>query len=239
MSKSRGTFIMARTYLDAGLEPDALRYYFACKTSGGVDDLDLNLGDFIARVNSDLVGKFVNLASRCAKLLETHFDNTLGGLSVREQLRSPRAGPTSRRHCLRTSPPRWTACPRCTTRTTSPRSPAMRWRPPTWPTNTSRAPRRGRWPRMPARRDDLHLVLTTALQAFADIAGALKPILPATIGKVEQYLGITLVPGTRSPLEGRTLATPYAPLFTRIDPKHIDAMTEASKDTLARACTRL
>jgi len=85
------------------------------------------------------------------------------------------------------------------------------------------------------RRDDLHRVLTTGLQAFADIAGALKPILPATIGKVEQYLGLTLVPGTRSPLDGRTLATPYAPLFTRIDPKHIDAMTEASKDTLAAA----
>src|SRR5690606_37248567 len=79
MSKSRGTFVMARTYLDAGLDPEALRYYFACKTSGGVDDLDLNLADFVARVNSDVVGKFVNLASRSAKLLETHFGNTVGG----------------------------------------------------------------------------------------------------------------------------------------------------------------
>src|SRR5690606_18344118 len=77
MSKSRGTFIMARTYLDVGLDPDALRYYFACKTSGGVDDLDLNLSDFVARVNSDLVGKFVNIASRCAKLLDVHFGNAL------------------------------------------------------------------------------------------------------------------------------------------------------------------
>ena len=79
MSKSRGTFVMARTYLDAGLDPEALRYYFACKTSGGVDDLDLNLSDFVARVNSDVVGKFVNLASRSARLLETHFGNTVGG----------------------------------------------------------------------------------------------------------------------------------------------------------------
>ncbi len=70
MSKSRGTFVMARTYLDVGLEPEALRYYFAAKSSGGVDDLDLNLGDFIARVNADLVGKFVNLASRCAGFIE-------------------------------------------------------------------------------------------------------------------------------------------------------------------------
>jgi methionyl-tRNA synthetase len=77
MSKSRGTFIMARTYLDAGLEPEALRYYFAAKSSGGVDDLDLNLGDFVARVNADLVGKFVNLASRCAGFIGKRFDGRL------------------------------------------------------------------------------------------------------------------------------------------------------------------
>ena len=77
MSKSRGTFIMARTYLDAGLDPEALRYYFAAKSSGGVDDLDLNLADFTARVNSDLVGKFVNLASRCAGFIDKRFGGRL------------------------------------------------------------------------------------------------------------------------------------------------------------------
>src|SRR5690606_22637885 len=71
MSKSRGTFIQARTYLDTGLEAEYLRYYYAAKSSGGVDDLDLNLDDFVARVNADLVGKFVNIASRCARLLAT------------------------------------------------------------------------------------------------------------------------------------------------------------------------
>ena len=77
MSKSRGTFVMARTFLDVGLEPEALRYYFAAKSSGGVDDLDLNLGDFVARVNADLVGKFVNLASRCAGFIGKRFDGKL------------------------------------------------------------------------------------------------------------------------------------------------------------------
>src|SRR5690606_3476438 len=77
MSKSRGTFVMARTYLDSGLDPEALRYYFATKSSGGVDDLDLNLSDCVARVNSDLVGKFVNTASRCARLPEARIDNAL------------------------------------------------------------------------------------------------------------------------------------------------------------------
>src|SRR3546814_10386998 len=77
MSKSRGTFVMARTYLDSGLPAEALRYYFAAKSSGGVDDLDLNLTDFVARVNSDVVGKFVNLASRCAGFIEKRFDGRL------------------------------------------------------------------------------------------------------------------------------------------------------------------
>src|SRR5690606_28492628 len=77
MSKSRGTFVMARTYLDCGLPPEALRYYFAAKSSGGVDDIDLNLADFIARVNSDVVGKFVNLASRCAGFIGKRFGGKL------------------------------------------------------------------------------------------------------------------------------------------------------------------
>ncbi|KAG0938963.1 hypothetical protein G6F31_015369 [Rhizopus arrhizus] len=77
MSKSRGTFVMARTFLAAGLHPEALRYSYAAKSGGGVDDLDLNLGDFIARVNADLVGKFVNLASRCAGFISKRFDGQL------------------------------------------------------------------------------------------------------------------------------------------------------------------
>ncbi|KFN47599.1 methionine--tRNA ligase [Arenimonas metalli] len=77
MSKSRGTFVQARTYLDSGLEPEALRYYFAAKSSGTVDDIDLNLADFMARVNADLVGKFVNLASRCAGFIEKSFGGRL------------------------------------------------------------------------------------------------------------------------------------------------------------------
>lgn len=77
MSKSRGTFVMARSFLEAGLEPEALRYYFATRSAGTVDDLDLNLEDFAARVNADLVGKFVNLASRASGFATRHFDGVL------------------------------------------------------------------------------------------------------------------------------------------------------------------
>ncbi|MEW8124506.1 MAG: methionine--tRNA ligase, partial [Candidatus Thiodiazotropha endolucinida] len=76
MSKSRGTFIKARTYLNH-LNPEYLRYYFAAKLGSGVDDIDLNLEDFAQRVNSDLVGKVVNIASRCAGFITKRFDGKL------------------------------------------------------------------------------------------------------------------------------------------------------------------
>jgi len=76
MSKSRGTFIKARTYLNH-LNPEYLRYYFSAKLGSGVDDIDLNLEDFSARVNSDLVGKVVNIASRCAGFINKRFDGQL------------------------------------------------------------------------------------------------------------------------------------------------------------------
>ncbi|MDG2141203.1 MAG: methionine--tRNA ligase [Gammaproteobacteria bacterium] len=76
MSKSRGTFINARTYLDH-LDPEHLRYYLAAKLSSGIDDLDLNLEDFVQRVNSDLVGKVVNIASRCSGFISKGFEGKL------------------------------------------------------------------------------------------------------------------------------------------------------------------
>lgn len=76
MSKSRGTFIMARTYLDH-LNPEYLRYYYAAKLNEKIEDLDLNLEDFVQRINSDLVGKVVNIASRCAKFISNRFDGRL------------------------------------------------------------------------------------------------------------------------------------------------------------------
>jgi len=77
MSKSRGTFIKARSYLEHN-NPEYLRYYFAYKTNSGIDDFDLDTIDFKNRVNSDIVGKWVNIASRCSKFINQHFDNTLG-----------------------------------------------------------------------------------------------------------------------------------------------------------------
>ncbi len=85
MSKSRGTFIMARTYLDH-LNPEYLRYYFAAKLGPGIDDIDLNLEDFTTRVNADLVGKLVNIASRCAGFINKRFDGKLSTALVDDSL---------------------------------------------------------------------------------------------------------------------------------------------------------
>ncbi|MCU7857587.1 MAG: methionine--tRNA ligase, partial [Candidatus Thiodiazotropha sp. (ex Lucinoma borealis)] len=85
MSKSRGTFIKARTYLDH-LNPEYLRYYFAAKLGAGVDDIDLNLEDFTQRVNSDLVGKVVNIASRCAGFISKRFDGKLSEAVLEQAL---------------------------------------------------------------------------------------------------------------------------------------------------------
>ena len=232
MSKSRGTFIMARTYLDVGLDPDALRYYFACKTSGGVDDLDLNLSDFVARVNSDLVGKFVNIASRCAKLLDVHFGNVLRAAGddavASEGWAQDAAQLLDQVRALLGTAPELYAQDNYAAVTRNAMAAAD--------LANEYIARTAPWAlaKDPARRADLHLVLTTALQAFADIAGVLKPIVPATIARAESWLGTELAVDRRIDLAGRTLAA-YAPLFTRIDPKLIDAMTEASKDTLAPA----
>jgi methionyl-tRNA synthetase len=85
MSKSRGTFLEVRTYLDH-LNPEYLRYYFAAKLNGRVDDLDLNFDDFVNRVNADLVGKVVNIASRCAGFINKRFDNQLSEALAEPQL---------------------------------------------------------------------------------------------------------------------------------------------------------
>ncbi|MEK6593971.1 MAG: methionine--tRNA ligase, partial [Pseudomonadota bacterium] len=78
MSKSRGTFITAESYIKQGLNPEWLRYYYAAKLNATMEDIDLNLDDFVARVNSDLVGKYINIASRCAGFITKRFDGKIG-----------------------------------------------------------------------------------------------------------------------------------------------------------------
>jgi methionyl-tRNA synthetase len=84
MSKSRGTFITAESYLAQGLNPEWLRYYFAAKLNGTMEDIDLNLDDFVSRVNSDLVGKYINIASRAAGFIAKRFGGKLAARHLNE-----------------------------------------------------------------------------------------------------------------------------------------------------------
>ncbi|WP_133480148.1 methionine--tRNA ligase [Cognatilysobacter segetis] len=225
MSKSRGTFVMARTYLDSGLDPEALRYYFAAKTSGGVDDVDLNLSDFIARVNADIVGKFVNLASRCAGFIEKRFGGRLadalpdGAMCERfvAQLQ-PIAAAYARNEAA-------TAL----RLTMSLADEANRYIDETKPWVLAKQ----------AGADaDLQAVCTQGLNLFRVLAVALKPVLPRVAAQAEAFLRAPIARwnDAAAPLLAHDIA-PYAPLFTRIDPKQIDAMTDASKDTLQSTTT--
>ncbi len=223
MSKSRGTFVMARTYLDVGLEPEALRYYFAAKSSGGVDDLDLNLGDFVARVNADLVGKFVNLASRCAGFISKRFDGRLAdALPDASQYDRFVAALAPIREAYERNDP----------------AAALRL-------TMALADEANRYiddqkPWVIAKQDgadaQLQAVCTQGLNLFRVLVTALKPVLPATAAQAEAFLASPVQSWTDivRPLTAHTIAV-FVPLFTRIDPKLIDAMTDASKDTLAAA----
>ncbi|MGB0133370.1 methionine--tRNA ligase, partial [Dokdonella sp.] len=238
MSKSRGTFIMARTWLDAGLNPEHLRYYFAAKSSGGVVDLDLNLDDFTQRVNADIVGKFVNIASRCAKLLEANFDNRLAG-----DFWSGDAGVDAPEHAGKARSVLGQATIQLQDAVQNyPRDDFNR----TISAIMHVADRANEYIAETApwalakdapRREELHLVLSTGINLFRAIACALKPILPVLVSQAERFLAL---PGERfesfeeipNHLGGHTIQS-YQPLATRVDPKQIAAMIEASKDSLA------
>jgi len=220
MSKSRGTFVKARTFLDAGLEPEALRYYYAAKSSGGVDDLDLNLGDFVARVNADLVGKFVNLASRCAGFISKRFDG---------QLAAALPDPAQYDRFVDALAPVREAYER------NDAAAAIRL-------TMALADEANRYiddvkPWVIAKQEgadtQLQSVCSQGLNLFRVLVTALKPVLPATAAQAEAFLAAPVSDWTAlaQPLLGHRI-NDYVPLFTRIDPKKIDAMTDASKDTL-------
>ncbi len=220
MSKSRGTFIMARSYLDAGLDPEALRYYYATKTAGGVDDLDLNLGDFVARVNSDLVGKFVNLASRCAGFIEKRFAG---------ELAATLADPAMYDRFVQQLGPIALAYER--------NEAAMAIRLTMALSDEANRYIDDHKPWVLAKQEgadaQLHAVCTQGLNLFRVLAGALKPVLPHIAAQAEAFLDapLTLWDELQTPLLARSIK-PYAPLFTRIDPKQIETMMESSKEDL-------
>ncbi len=223
MSKSRGTGISPDVYLDLGLDPEWLRYYLAAKLNNRVEDLDFNPDDFLARVNSDLIGKYVNIASRAATFITRHFDGRLAH-------RVPDAGHFKERAG----------------------STAVAWASKELVAEAYRAREYGKvlrevmriadrvnerfdqakpWDlaKDPARREELHDVCSDALNAFRALTYYLAPVLPDVAKRVAAMFDLAY------PLRwddvDRLAASirPYQHLMARIDAKQIDALLEGPK----------
>ncbi len=220
MSKSRGTFIRARTWLDH-LPAEYLRYYFAAKLSGRVEDIDLNLDDFVARINADLIGKYINIASRTANFISKRFNGRLSSELDRPELfqevaaaREEIAGRFEQRRFaqgIRT---------------------IMALADKTNAYVAERAP----WQiaREEGRETELQQICTTALNVFAQLTTYLKPILPDTAARAEAFLNV-------NPLDWSQLDRPlldhdinqFKPLLKRVDDKTVERMMAASSEDLA------
>jgi len=227
MSKSRGTFIQARTYLDSGLNPEYLRYYFATMLGPAATDVDLDLKAFEDRVNSHLVGKWVNIASRCAGFVHTYFAGRLAAAGCFTEQET-----NLYRHLLS----HYDDIPKLyesgefaeVVRKFVLLADAVN------AYIAEKAP--WRLAKDEQKRDELHRVCTFALSAFQVLGSMLKPLVPQASTKAEQFLGIEAkyFSDVRSPLYG-SIIQPFTPILGRIDSKQIEAMIESSKESMAQA----
>ena len=221
MSKSRGTFINASNYL-SHLSPEYLRYYFAAKLGPSVDDIDLNLEDFVQRVNSDVVGKIVNIASRCAGFLKKRFDNTLaaeqeapellsGLLDARRSIAAHFEGRDYNRAIREVI-----ALADKVNQFIDEKQP--------WVLAKDEA-----------NNAQVHRVCSDGVQAFRILVSYLAPVLPEMAAKSENFLNTKL---TFSNLESGLLPAghqlePFSPLMQRIEMSAVEAMIEAEKAAAA------
>ena len=218
MSKSRGTFIKAATYLDH-LDPEYLRYYFAAKLTSNVDDLDLNLDDFAQRVNSDLVGKVVNIASRCAGFITKKFDGQLCAnpdTSLMQQFID--AGDKIAAHYESREFGK-----------------AVRSIMELADIANQYIDEQAPWvvAKDPEQMDRLHEICSNGINMFRQLITYLGPILPVMRAKAEEFLNIELSWNARTDLIASHTISKFKPLMTRVEPAKIDAMLEASKEAVA------
>ena len=219
MSKSRGTFIKARTYLDH-LHPDYLRYYFAAKLGPGTADIDLNLEDFVQRVNSDVVGKVVNIASRCAGFIQRKFDGRLSAelpapklydlfLQAREAIASDYEG-RNYQSAIR--------------RIMALADEANRYIDDEKP-----------WQQIKRedKQEHVQAVCTQGINLFRVLIIYLAPVLPFTSQKAAAFLGQDVDDwrAIEQPMLNAPINT-FQPLLTRIDPVKVQAMVDDSMESL-------
>ena len=220
MSKSKGTFIKASTYLNH-LDPECLRYYYAAKLNSRIDDLDLNLDDFVARVNADVVNKLVNLASRNAGFIAKRFDGKLAATCAEPELYAEFAN--ARATIAEAYESREFS--RAIREIMALADKANRY-------VDDKAP----WVLAKQEGADAQLqeVCSVGINLFRVLMAYLKPVMPLLAERAEAFLGETLSwDGVAQPLTNHQLA-PFKALFSRIEPAKVEAMVEASKEDLAK-----
>jgi methionyl-tRNA synthetase len=224
MSKSRGTFIKARTYLDH-LSPDYLRYYYAAKLGRGVDDLDLNLEDFVQKVNSDLVGKVVNIASRCAGFI----NKGNAGVMV-----DTNAAPELTEAFLAAAPSIADAYEARDFARAMREIMGLADRANAW--IADKAP----WSlnKQEGKQEEVQAICATGVNLFRQLVIFLKPVLPLLAADAEAFLNVApLTWNDHATLLANHQLNEFKPLMTRIDPVKVQAMTDASKEDLAASQT--
>jgi len=217
MSKSRGTFIKARTYLEH-LNPEYLRYYFAAKLSSGVDDIDLNLEDFSARVNSDLVGKVVNIASRCAGFINKNFGARLSA-SIGDNKLSQQALAAADSIASAYENREYSRAMREIMALADKANQFIDEKQP--------------WVIVKdiERQAEVHETCTIGINCFRQLIILLKPVLPKVAEQAEAFLNVD--PLDWNDLDNDLLDHPinkFKPLMTRIDKVLIERMVESSKE---------
>jgi methionyl-tRNA synthetase len=222
MSKSRGTFLEARSYL-AHLNPEYLRYYFAAKLNGRVDDLDLNFEDFTNRVNADLVGKVVNIASRCAGFINKRFDNQLSASLCEPQLYADLLA--AREAVVESFIARdYARAVRqimdCADKVNQYIDANKPW---VLAKETDRLP-------------EVHAICTMGINLFRILITYLKPVLPMMAQAAEQFLNCEPLTwdSINNPLLNHKIAA-FQPLMVRVEKDKIDAMFAQTKEPLMTA----
>ena len=219
MSKSRGTFIKARTYLEH-LNPEYLRYYFAAKLGPGVDDIDLNLEDFSTRVNSDLVGKVVNIASRCAGFINKRFSGKLAsdlsdkGLSQQYVAAADSIAKAYEDREFGRAMREIMALADRANQYIDEKQP--------WVVIKDEA-----------RNAEVQDVCTIGLNCFRQLVILLKPVLPRLASQAETFLNVDALKWTDLEIDLLNhKINRFEPLMTRVEPVFIERMIEATKQAL-------
>ncbi|WP_370264330.1 methionine--tRNA ligase [Limnobacter sp.] len=224
MSKSRGTFITAESYIKQGLNPEWLRYYFAAKLNSTMEDLDLSFADFTARVNSDLVGKYINIASRSAGFLVKNFDGRTLDAAMQHplllELRA-QAAAIAGHYDEREYGKAIREIMACADKVNAYVDQEKPWE----------------LAKNPDKQLELHTACSICLEAFRLLTLYLKPVLPVLASQAEGLLGVAPLQwaDVGSPLASTVAIQPFKHLMQRVDQKQIDALIEANKQSLAPA----